>query len=539
MRKVGKIVAVALAASLLAGCGSGTKTDSSTFRFASELDIMGMDSSVIDDGMSFTAIHAITEGLMGNDKDGKTEKAVAKDYKVSDDRKTYTFTLRDDAKWSNGDDVTADDFVYAWKRIIKNAGNYAYMLGSEGANVKNADALIEKGTQATDKELDTLGVKATDKKTLVVELEAPVPYFLDLMTFPCYYPINQKFAEKAGKKYATTPDNTLSNGAFVMSKWTKGKSAEFTKNDKYYNKDAVKIKTLHMDLGMKPQSASASFDSKKVDYATISSDLVDKYKGKDVYQSFNEGYLWYLEPNHVNKDLANANIRKALSYAINRKSLCTDVLKDGSKEAEGFIPAELSQSPDGKDFRKVAGSFTSYDVKKAQEAFDQGLKELGKKEITLELLYGSDESPADKVAEYIQTNFSKIKGLKIDMKTTTKQDRINNRMKNGKFDLALTRWGPDYADPTTYLNLMSTGNANNYGKYENKTYNSLMKQIQTETNVDKRYDLMVKAEKTAMDEMANIPVFEKGGSALQVTNVSGLVHKPVGVPYTFTYVEVK
>ena len=175
MRKVGKIVAVALAASLLAGCGSGTKTDSSTFRFASELDIMGMDSSVIDDGMSFTAIHAITEGLMGNNKDGKTEKAVAKDYKVSDDRKTYTFTLRDDAKWSNGDDVTADDFVYAWKRIIKNAGNYAYMLGSEGANVKNADALIEKGTQATDKELDTLGVKATDKKTLVVELEAPVP----------------------------------------------------------------------------------------------------------------------------------------------------------------------------------------------------------------------------------------------------------------------------------------------------------------------------------------------------------------------------
>lgn len=540
MKKLGRVAAVALSATMLAGCGgAGKKTDTSTFRFASELDIMGMDSTVVDDGMSFNAIHAITEGLEGLDKNGKTVNAVAQSYKVSDDRKTYTFKLRKDAKWSNGDDVTANDFVYAWQRIIKNAGNYAYMYGSDGANILNADDLIKKGTTATQAELDTLGVKAQDDKTLVVTLAAPVPFFLDLMTFPCYYPINQKFAEKAGKDYATKPEYLLSNGPFVMKKWTKGKSADFVKNDKYYDAKDVKLKNLHFDLAMKPQSASANFDSGRVDYATISSDLVDKYKGKDTYKSFNEGYLFYLEPNTKDPVMANKNIRKAISLAVNRKQLCSDVLKDGSKEAKGFVPAQLSQSPDGKDFRSIAGSFTKYDEKAAQEALNAGLAELGKSEVTVQLLYGTDESPMDSVAEYVQGNLSKLKGLKVEMSATTKQDRINNRMKNGNFQLAVTRWGPDYADPTTYLNLLSTGNSNNYGQWSNAQYDALMKQIQTETDASKRYDLMVQAEKIGMDDMADIPLFEKGGSALQATSVSGLVHKAVGVPYTFKFVTLK
>ena len=544
MKMLKRSAAIVLSAAMLAGCGSSKSDSKDTFRFASELDILGMDSTVVDDGMSFTALHAVTEGLMGLDKDGKQTNALAKSYTLSDDRKTYTFTLRD-AKWSNGDAVTAKDFVYAWQRILKNSGKYSYMYGDEGANIKNANVLKAKGPKATQAELDTLGVKAKDDKTLVVELAAPVPYFLELMTFPCYYPINQKFAEKAGKKYGTAPEYVLSNGAFKMTKWTKGKSADLEKNESYYNASAVKMKNLHMDLAVKPQAASASFDSGSTDFAIISSELVDKYKGKDTYVQYNEGYLWYLEPNHDIKDaakkkaMANVNIRKALSYAIDRDSLTSKVLKDGSKAATGFVPAQLSQNAKGEDFRKLAGSFTSYDVKKAQEYFDAGLKELGVSSLTFEFLYGNDESPADKVAEYLQTNFAKIKGLKIEMKATTKKDRIDNRMVGGRFDFALTRWGPDYADPTTYLNLMSTGNNNNYGKYSNAKYDALMKQVRTETNADKRYELMIQAEKVAMDELGNIPVFEKGGSALKATNTSGVITKAVGVPNTFTYVEKK
>ena len=538
--KTGKTVKVLLtaatAAGMLAGCGS--KTDTDTFRFASELDIQGMDSTVVDDGMSFNAVHAITDGLTAVNEKGKTAPAIAKSWDISDDGKTYTFHLRN-AKWSNGDKVTANDFVYSWRKIIKNAGNYAYMLGSGGASVKNADALMELGANATDEQMATLGVTAKDDQTLVVELENKVPYFTDLMAFPCYFPQNEKFVEKCGKNYGTKPEYTLSNGAYKMTKWVKGNKATFTKNDKYYDAKTVATKNLEMYLVQDPKTAAQNFDNGKVDYARINSTLVDKYKGKDTFTTFNEGYLFYLQLNFKNDTVANKNVREALAYAINRKDLCENVLKDGSKGATGFIPSQLSTSPAGKDFRDDADKYVSYDQKKAQEYLDAAKKELGTDTITIDLLYGTDESPMDTMAEYLQGSFSKLKGLKVNMVATVKKDRIYNREANGNFQVVCTRWGPDYADPTTYLNLALTDNSNNYGKYANAKFDALMEQIQKESDLTKRWDLMIQAEKVMMEDMAYIPVFEKGAAALKAKNVKGLVVVPVGTPYTFKYVKLK
>ena len=538
--KTGKTVKVLLtaatAAGMLAGCGS--KTDTDTFRFASELDIQGMDSTVVDDGMSFNAIHAITDGLTAVNEKGKTAPAIAKSWDVSDDGKTYTFHLRD-AKWSNGDKVTANDFVYSWRKIIKDAGNYAYMLGNGGASVKNADALMELGANATDEQMATLGVTAKDDKTLVVELENKVPYFTDLMAFPCYFPQNQKFVEKCGKNYGTKPEYTLSNGAYKMTKWVKGNKATFTKNDKYYDAKTVATKNLEMYLVQDPKTAAQNFDNGKVDYATINSTLVDKYKDKDTFTTFNEGYLFYLQLNFKNNTVANKNVREALAYAINRKDLCENVLKDGSMAATGFVPSQLSTSPAGRDFRDDADKYVSYDQKKAQQYLDAAKKELGTDTITIDLLYGTDESPMDTMAEYLQGSFAKLKGLKVNMVATVKKDRIYDREEHGTYEIACTRWGPDYADPTTYLNLFLTGNSNNFGKYSNAKVDSLMKQVQTESDVNKRWDLMTQLEKTALDDLAYIPVFEKGAAALKAKNVKGLVHSAVGVPYTFKYVTIK
>ena len=538
--KTGKTVKVLLAlttaAGMLAGCGS--KTDTDTFRFANDTDIVGMDSTVVDDAMSFNAITAITDGLTTVDVKGNTIPGIAKSWDVSNNGLTYTFHLRD-AKWANGDKVTAQDFVYSWHRIIKNAGNYAYMLGSEGASIKNADSLINLGTAATDEQLNTLGIKATDDKTVVVDLEKNVPYFVGLMSFPCYFPQNQKFVEKCGKNYATKPEYILGNGAYKMTKWIKGNKATFTKNDKYYDAKAVKTKNLEMFLVQDPKTAAQNFDNGKVDYATINSTLVDKYKGKDTFTTFNEGFLFYLNLNFQVKTLADKNVREALSYAINRKDLCENVLKDGSRAATGMVPSQLSKSPAGKDFRDDAGVLVGYDVKKAQEYLDAAKKELGTDTITIDLLYGTDESPMDTMAEYLQGSFTKLKGLKVNMVATVKKDRIYNREEHGTYEIACTRWGPDYADPTTYLNLFLTGNSNNFGKYSNAKVDSLMKQVQTESDVNKRWDLMTQVEKTALDDLAYIPVFEKGAAALKAKNVKGLVHSAVGVPYTFKYVTIK
>ena len=538
--KTGKTVKVLLAlttaAGMLAGCGS--KTDTDTFRFANDTDIVGMDSTVVDDAMSFNAITAITDGLTTVDVKGNTIPGIAKNWDVSNNGLTYTFHLRD-AKWANGDKVTAQDFVYSWHRIIKNAGNYAYMLGSEGASIKNADSLINLGTAATDEQLNTLGIKATDDKTVVVDLEKNVPYFVGLMSFPCYFPQNQKFVEKCGKNYATKPEYILGNGAYKMTKWIKGNKATFTKNDKYYDAKSVKTKNIEMYLVQDPKTAAQNFDNGKVDYAIINSTLVDKYKGKDTFKTIREGYLAYLICNFKADTTANKNLRHALSYAINRKDLCDNILKDGSQPATGFVPAQLCKSPSGKDFREESGKYVDYDVKKAQEYLDAAKKELGTDTITVDLLYGTDESPMDTMAEYLQGSFTKLKGLKVNMVATVKKDRIYNREAHGNFQVVCTRWGPDYADPTTYLNLATTDNSNNYGKYTNAKYDALMEQIQKESDLTKRWDLMIQAEKVMMEDMAYIPVFEKGSAALKAKNVKGLVQVPVGTPYTFKYVKLK
>ena len=538
--KTGKTVKVLLAlttaAGMLAGCGS--KTDTDTFRFANDTDIVGMDSTVVDDAMSFNAITAITDGLTTVDVKGNTIPGIAKSWDVSNNGLTYTFHLRD-AKWANGDDVTAQDFVYSWHRIIKNAGNYAYMLGSEGASIKNADSLIDLGTTATDEQLNTLGIKATDDKTVVVDLEKNVPYFVGLMSFPCYFPQNQKFVEKCGKNYATKPEYILGNGAYKMTKWIKGNKATFTKNDKYYDAKSVKTKNIEMYLVQDPKTAAQNFDNGKVDYATINSTLVDKYKGKDTFKAIREGYLAYLICNFKADTTANKNLRHALSYAINRKDLCDNILKDGSQPATGFVPAQLCKSPSGKDFREESGKYVDYDVKKAQEYLDAAKKELGTDTITVDLLYGTDESPMDTFAEYLQGSFTKLKGLKVNMVATVKKDRIYNREASGNFQIACTRWAPDYADPTTFLNVLASSNSNNYGKWENAQYNSLLKQAQNETDVNKRWNELLEAEKVMMDDMPNIPVIQTGTAALQAKNVKGLVHNTVSTPYVFKYVTLK
>ena len=538
--KTGKTVKVLLAlttaAGMLAGCGS--KTDTDTFRFANDTDIVGMDSTVVDDAMSFNAITAITDGLTTVDVKGNTIPGIAKSWDVSNNGLTYTFHLRD-AKWANGDKVTAQDFVYSWHRIIKNAGNYAYMLGSEGASIKNADSLINLGTAATDEQLNTLGIKATDDKTVVVDLEKNVPYFVGLMSFPCYFPQNQKFVEKCGKNYATKPEYILGNGAYKMTKWIKGNKATFTKNDKYYDAKSVKTKNIEMYLVQDPKTAAQNFDNGKVDYATINSTLVDKYKGKDTFKAIREGYLAYLICNFKADTTANKNLRHALSYAINRKDLCDNILKDGSQPATGFVPAQLCKSPSGKDFREESGKYVDYDVKKAQEYLDAAKKELGTDTITVDLLYGTDESPMDTFAEYLQGSFTKLKGLKVNMVATVKKDRIYNREASGNFQIACTRWAPDYADPTTFLNVLTSTNSNNYGKWENAQYNSLLKQAQNETDVNKRWNELLKAEKVMMDDMPNIPVVQTGTAALQAKNVKGLVHNTVSTPYVFKYVTLK
>ena len=539
MKKILSLFLCCLMVLTLMGCGGSNGDDITTYTYSSELDIKNLDSSDADDGCSLKAIHAVIDGLTKTDKKGNIVNAVAKSEELSEDGLTHTYKLRKDVKWTNGNPVTAHDFVYAWQRIFRKKRSYYYMFVDGIASIEGAQELSDKidaGEELTDDDLNSMGVKAIDDYTLEVKTTVRVSFFDELMAFPCFFPINEKFAEKQENKYGKSAKTILGNGAFTMTNWEPGSVVEFEKNESYYDQKHVKLNKLVMKLVQEPKVAAQAFEAGETDYAPINSDLVDKYKDDEAFKQVYDGFLFYISVNFKNNDLANLNVRKAILLAINRKDLCENVLKDGSQVAGGFIPSGLATSPDGIDFRKDSGNFTSYDKKKAQESLGEGLKELGKDQITLRITYGTDESPMDVFATYLQNAFSSLKGLKIEMVATTKQDRIYNKQKNGDFDLSVTRWGPDYGDPTTYLTLALTNNNNNYGHWSNTEFDSIMEKVNNETDVNARWQLMIDAEKIMMDDLCYIPVFEKGTATLQNTKVKNLVIKAVGVPYTFEYV---
>ena len=413
------------------------------------------------------------------------------------------------------------------------------MFADEIASIEGAQELSDKigvGEELTDDDLNSMGVKAIDDYTLEVKTTVRVSFFDELMAFPCFFPINEKFCEKQGDKYGKSAKAILRNGAFIMTNWEPGSVVEFEKNESYYDQKHVKLNKLVMKLVQEPKVAAQAFEAGETDYAPINSDLVDKYKDDEAFKQVPEGFLYYLSVNFQNANLANANIRQAVSLSINRNDLCEKILKDGSFAATGFIPSGLATSPDGVDFRKDSGNFTSYDKKKAQESLDEGLKELGKDQITLRFTYGKDESPKDVFVTYLQNALSELDGIKVEMVATTKQDRIYNKQKNGDFDLAVTRWGPDYGDPTTYLTIALSTNGSNYGKYTNSELDALMDKVANESDANTRWQKMKDAEKILLDGYAYIPVFEKGAATLQNPKVKNLVIKPCRT-ISFEYVE--
>ena len=511
MKKILSLFLCCLMVLTLTGCGGSSGDDITTYTYSSELDIKNLDSSDADDGCSLKALHAVIDGLTKTDKKGNIVNAVAKSEELSEDGFTHTYKLRKDVKWTNGDPVTAHDFAYAWQRIFRKKGSYYYMFADGIASIEGAQELSDKidaGEELTDDDLNSMGVKVNDDYTLEVKTTVRVLFLDELLAFPPFYPINEKLAEKQENKYGKSAKTILENGAFTMTNWEPG------------------------------SVAVQAFEAGETDYAPINSDLVDKYKDDEAFKQGYDGFLFYISVNFQNSDLANLNVGKAISLAINRKDLCENVLKDGSQAASGFVPSGLSISPEGKDFRDEADTYTSYDKKAAQAALDEGLKELGKSEITLRLTYGTDESPMDVFATYLQNALSKLDGIKVEMVATTKQDRIYNKQKNGDFDLATTRWGPDYGDPTTYLTMGISTNDNNYGKYTNSELDALMDKVANESDANTRWQEMIDAEKILLDDYAYIPVFEKGAATLQNPKVKNLVIKPCRT-ISFEYVEKK
>lgn len=513
-------------------CASGAKRGK-VLTLVKESDLSSMDAQVASDGLSFEVIAATVEGLYATGANGGAQPALAKKTEVSKDGLKYTFTLRD-AKWSNGAPVTAKDFVYGWRRLVnpKLASDYAFMMGIAG--VKNADACASGKKPVTD-----LGISAPDNKTFVVELEKAVPFFPSLMSFPSFYPANQAFVESKGDQYALTPEATLACGPFKLSEWYHGSSFKVVRNASYWDSGAVKLDAINFKVVLDSQSAVLEYESRAADYVRLTGELVERYKNRHDFTSTLGSYLWYLNVNLKKGDLRNKNLDNALAYAFDRTKIANLVLRDSSRAANYFVPAALATGPDGKDFRATAPKYFTEGKAKAKEYWTKAKAELGKSTEKIELLY-EDSEASKKVAEFLKAEIeTTLPGVTIDLKSQPKKTRLK-LMQGGEYEIGLTRWGPDYQDPMTFLDLFVTGGAMNFGGYSDPAYDKLVAMCSSgKLSLKERWETMKKAEGVLLKGNGPIPVYQTGASMLWNPKVGGYINNAVGVPFTYKYTYIK
>ena len=541
MKSIKKILAMLSITTLafsFTACGGGTSTPNAgataentsaagdPLKVHIDVEVASMDPQVAVDGTSFEVLAAVTEGLYSLDADGSAIPAMADKVEKSEDGLTYTVTLKD-AKWSNGTPVTANDFVFAWRRLVdpKTASEYAFMGGIAG--LKNADD-ISAGKVSPDQ----LGVTAKDDKTLVIELDTPVPFFESLMAFPSFFPVNEEFYNKCGDKFATTVDTILCNGAFKVTSYEPAATTiNLEKNADYWDADKVKLSGIQYQVIKDSQQAMLAYQNGDLDVATLSGEQVEQFQADPEFQSIMAGYLWYISPNLKTPGLENENLRKALALSYDKDAIVNNILKDGSIKADFAVPTLLATGPDGKDFRDGTDTYLSTDKAKALEYYDKAKEELGKDSFSYTMIVEDTES-AQNVAQFIQAEIQKtLPGVTINIETMPKKNRVE-RMQEGTFELGLTRWGPDYADPMTYLDMWTTDSPNNYGFWSNAEFDQIIqsaKKGELALDVNARWDALKKAEKMVMYEAVIFPVYQKGNAVMIKKNVSGIEFHSVAI----------
>ena len=557
-----KILPLLLALLMLAGCGApaaqetvpvpAAPADAASADTAEDGDykvlnvgrmaeLFDMDSTIATEADCLEIISAIIEPLFITAADGTPVNALCASYETNEESTEYVFHIREDANWMNGVPVTADDFVYAWRRLVDpvTASEYSFMM--EVAAVKNATPII-----SGELPIEELGVSAVDSKTLKVELDHPVSYFLNLMTFPSFCPINEAFATELGSEYALGADKLLCCGPFYMSAWdVGGNTYQLKKNPSYYDADKVNLDEINFQIIKDPQQTMLAYENGTLDYVRLSGDQIVKYQTMDGFTRIEEGYLWYLSPNLNPKSeeyscgLENENLRMAIALSYDKDVICYEILQDGSTPADFAIPNRLAIGPDGKDFRETSPLYLQTDKAKAQEYWEAAKEELGVDEVTIELLYDdSDSTPL--IAQFLQSEIeNNLPGVHINLKSQPKKSRTE-LMQNREYQLGLTRWGPDYADPMTYLDMWTTGSTYNYGEWSNEEYDKLIADANGDlaNRYEERWEALKQAEALVMEHAVILPVYQKGTAAMVRPGITGLAFFPVGVGTIYKDVDV-
>jgi len=520
--------AASTGASTAASTATG-QTSKDTITVYDTNEIRTMVQWAASDTNSFTVLNNVSEGLYRLNAKNEPEPALASGYKVSDDKLTYTFTLRDNLKWSNGTALTAKDFAYSWLKQMSTDATNGYSFIMTDYIVNGAEYLAGKAKAAD------VGVKAIDDKTLEIKLKQPTSYFVRLTVLPMFFPLNEEYVKSKGDQFGLKADNMIYCGPYTLATYDPASGSTLKKNEGYWDAANVKVPNVNVRIIKEQATALNAYKSGELSRVVLSSSDVASLKTNAEYSSTNEFRTTYIQYNLKNKALSNKNIRIALGYAIDRTTLAQVILQDGSAPATGLI-ANGMYGDGTKTFRELNGNISTFDAAKAKEYWDKGVKELGSAPALT--LLTEDDSVSKTIATYVQDQFKQVLGADVKIDSKTKKAK-NQLMDDNNYQMAITAWGADYDDAMTYMDLWTNGSPYR-GNYTSSAYNALIADAKKQTDDAKRNQDMLTAEKTlVVDDAVVTPLYYRGSAYLTKSNVVNLVTHPFGTPIEFKYATIK
>lgn len=531
------VMALALLCATFAACGdtSGTSSSAGTSSAASDSG----DSSAAEEGETatggsggtlnmrntmeptslntllatyaydFTPINAMIECLYRDDENDVPQPAGAETVDISDDKLVYTFHLREDATWSNGDPVVATDYEFAWQQALNPevASDYAYMLYF----IHNAEPYFNGEVEWSE-----VGVKVIDDYTLEVTLDNPLPYATDLFAFPTLAPINQKFYEEVGAdKYATDAEYFCCNGMYELTEWSHNSQIVFQKREEYWNADAVGPDEIVYKIITDSQAGLNSYLSREIDYTDLDS-------GEVVQQAEAAGFevgvkparsSYYLIVNTEDEFMSNQNLRLALAYSIDKQALVDTVCQNDNQPMTSFTPPAIMGANDS-SFQEalVAERGEMYpgsgDLEKAQEYLQAALEELGCTVDELNLSIDcADDSLRRNCATFLQEQWRQNLGIENITVNSMQTKQVAANRQSGDYCMSLGGWSPDYNDAINFLDLWVTDGGNNDSFWSNEEYDNLIAQATAEADEEVRQQYLFDAEEILAAEMPIIPLY--------------------------------
>lgn len=540
-KKISLFLCCAMAVTMLAGCGSGSSggqessaagnqaagnaaSEGKVITFAMKAEPETLDPTVNNYSASSTMFQNLFQGLYQIDADGKLTEGCAESYEMSEDGLEYTFKLKEGLKWSDGSDLTAHDFEYAWKRVLNPdvaspaSWNLYYLKNGEAYNNGEVSA-------------DEVGVKAADDTTLQVTLENPTAYFIDLMAVSDYFPVKQDVVE-ASEPWTKSADTYVSNGAFRMKEINPQASYVMEKNPNYVYADDVKLDGVTVVFIESAEAALSAFNAGEVDVLDdliVGTQAQNQYGSSEELKSYDVIGTNYYDFNCSKDYMADAKVRKALSMSINRDTINQSVVASRPKSAYAFVPPGIPYAGKDEDFRTVVGDLLKEDVDQAKALLAEAGYPDGKDFPTLTFITQNDQEKKD-IAQAMQAMWKENLGVNVEIVTYESKVYWDEHAA-GNFDIAFDGWTGDYPDPNTNLNCFMkarTFDENRWSGEKADQYDAMILECQTLVDNSKRMEIFAEAEKILMEDSPIMPLYFKNARLLMNKRCTNVIKTYMG-----------